>query len=175
MVAKVRRLSRVGWVVLAVAAAGCAATTTTSGAPSVGSTRALGGVSVDDDAFLEDLAKRSFLFFWEQADAGTGIVRDRAGTDGGPSANESAREVGSIASIGFGLSGLCIAADRGWLPREQAIDRTRRTLRFFAGRIEQEHGWFYHFINLRSEGIRTVRYGVAGRQAMQTRPRGQTI
>ena len=32
-----------------------------------------------------------------------------------------------------------------------------------------------HFINLRSEGIRAVRYGLAGRQAMQTRPRGQTI
>ena len=27
----------------------------------------------------------------------------------------------------------------------------------------------------RLEGIRAVRYGLAGRQAMQTRPRGQTI
>ena len=29
------------------------------------------------------------------------------------------REIGSIASVGFGLSGMCIAAERGWLPREQ--------------------------------------------------------
>jgi hypothetical protein len=107
-------------------------------------------LSVEDDAFLEDLSRRSFLFFWEQADAATGIIRDRSGTDGGPSANESAREIGSIASVGFGLTGMCIAAERGWLPRPQVIERTRRTLQFFATRITHEHGWFYHFINLRT-------------------------
>jgi hypothetical protein len=35
-----------------------------------------------DDALLEDLSKRSFRFFWEQADPVTGIVRDRSRTDG---------------------------------------------------------------------------------------------
>src|SRR5882757_9276218 len=89
-------------------------------------------LSKDNDAFLEDLSKRSFMFFWEQADPATGIVRDRAGVNGGPSANASARDVGSIASIGFGLSGMCIAAARGWQPRPLVIERTRRTLRFFA-------------------------------------------
>src|SRR5580765_1669783 len=107
-------------------------------------------LSKDNDAFLEDLSKRSFMFFWEQADSDTGIVRDRAGVDGGPSANESAREIGSIASVGFGLSGMCVAAARGWEPRAQVIERTRRTLRFFAERSAHEHGWFYHFINLHS-------------------------
>jgi hypothetical protein len=43
---------------------------------------------------------------------------------------------------------MCIAAGRGWLPRQQIVDRTRTTLRFFAARMEQEHGWFYHFVNL---------------------------
>jgi hypothetical protein len=134
------------------ALAGCAIGATSSPTPSAGPAhvRPTYRLSPDDDRFLEDLSKRSFLFFWEQADAGTGIIRDRAGTDGAPSANESAREIGSIASVGFGLSGMCIAAERGWLPRQEAIERTRRTLRFFAERIAHEHGWFYHFINLRS-------------------------
>ena len=101
-----------------------------------------------DDAFLEELSKRTFMFFWEQADPETGIVRDRARTDGSPS--ESAREIGSIASVGFGLSGLCIAAERGWLPREQVFQRARTTLRFFAARMEQERGWFFHFVNLKT-------------------------
>ena len=69
-----------------------------------------------DDALLEDLSKRSFMFFWEQADPVTGIVRDRSRTDGSP-VPTNARDVGSIASVGFGLSGLCIAAERGWVPR----------------------------------------------------------
>src|SRR6185503_4209711 len=107
-----------------------------------------GTLQAEDDAFLEDRSKRAFMFFWEQADPGTGIVRDRAGADGSPSANESSREIGSIASIGFGLSGMCIAAERGWVPRPQVMDRARRTLQFFAERQAHEHGWFYHFIDL---------------------------
>jgi hypothetical protein len=96
------------------------------------------GLSVEGGRFLEDLTLRSFRFFWEQADPATGIIRDRARTDGSPS--ESARDVGSIASVGFGLSGLCIAAERGWLPRASAVDRARTTLQFFGRRMNHEHG-----------------------------------
>jgi hypothetical protein len=102
-----------------------------------------------DGALLEDLSKRSFMFFWEQADPGTGIVRDRSRTDGSP-VPTNARDVGSIASVGFGLSGLCIAAERGWVPRQAAVDRARTTLRFFAGKMENQRGWFFHFVNLRT-------------------------
>ena len=106
-------------------------------------------LSAEDDALLEDLSKRSFLFFWEQADPATGIVRDRSRTNGSP-VEGTARDIGSIAAVGFGLSGLCIAAERGWVPRPQAVERVRSTLRFFADRQAQEHGWFYHFVNLRT-------------------------
>jgi hypothetical protein len=106
-------------------------------------------IPAGDDPLLEDLSKRSFLFFWEQADADTGIVRDRARTDGTPVPGTS-RDVGSIASVGFGLTGLCIAAERGWVPREAAVDRARTTLRFFARRMENQRGWYYHFVNLRT-------------------------
>jgi hypothetical protein len=140
---------RVGLIVLVVILTGCETTThVRTPASYTPAPRPTAQIAADDAAFLEDLSRRSFLFFWEQADASTGIIRDRAGADGSPSANESAREVGSIAAVGFGLSGMCIAAERGWLPRDQVIQRTRRTLRFFAERIEQEHGWFFHFINL---------------------------
>jgi hypothetical protein len=104
-------------------------------------------LSPADVALLEYLSRRAFMFFWEQADPETGIVRDRARTDGEPP-DQQAREIGSIATVGFGLTGMCIAAERGWLPRRQTVDRTRTTLRFFAGRMQQEHGWFYHFVNL---------------------------
>ena len=104
-------------------------------------------VSAEDEALLEDLSKRSFLFFWEQADRSTGIVRDRSRTDGTP-VEGGGRNVGSIAAVGFGLSGLCIAAERQWIPRAEAIARARSTLRFFAERQEHQRGWFYHFIDL---------------------------
>lgn len=100
-----------------------------------------------EEAFLEDLSRRSFAFFWEQTDPTTGIVRDRSRTDGSPS-SENHVKVGSIASVGFGLTGMCIAAERGWQPRAAVLERTRTTLRTFAERLEHHHGWFYHWINV---------------------------
>ena len=35
-----------------------------------------------DDAFLEDLSRRSFRYFADNADPGTGLVLDRARADG---------------------------------------------------------------------------------------------
>jgi predicted esterase len=103
----------------------------------------------DDAAVLEDVSQRAFQFFWNEADPTTGIVRDRARTDGAAHDGKN-RDVGSIAAVGFGLSGLCIAADRGWVSRPQALERARNTLRFFAERSPHERGWFFHFVNIRT-------------------------
>ena len=45
---------------------------------------------------------------------------------------------------------MCIAAERGWYPRPAIIKRTETTLRWFAEEMPQEHGWFYHFVDLRT-------------------------
>ncbi|HYX40973.1 MAG TPA: hypothetical protein VE821_04710, partial [Pyrinomonadaceae bacterium] len=42
-------------------------------------------LAAQDEAFLEDLSRRAFRYFWEQADARTGLVLDRSKTDGSPS------------------------------------------------------------------------------------------
>ncbi|MCA1652292.1 MAG: hypothetical protein LC753_19200, partial [Acidobacteria bacterium] len=125
-----------------------------AGSPAAAATQAVRSapaysLQAEDEALLEDLSHRSFRFFWDEADPTTGIVRDRARTDGSHHEGKN-RDVGSIASVGFGLSGLCIAADRGWVPRAQALERAQNTLRFFAERSPHERGWFYHFVNIRT-------------------------
>jgi len=104
-------------------------------------------ISTEDRAFLEDLERRAVLYFWEQADHGTGLVLDRASANGG-TANGPSRNIGSIAATGFGLTAVCIGAEHGWIPRDQAIQRVRTTLDFFANRANQEHGWFYHWMDV---------------------------
>lgn len=99
----------------------------------------------EEDAFLEDLSRRSFRFLWEQADSGTGLVRDRSLAG---STAPDRRTMASSASTGFGLTGLCIAAERGWITRKQALDRTLANLRFYADNSVHEHGWFYHFVEM---------------------------
>jgi hypothetical protein len=106
-------------------------------------------LSAKDENFLEDLERREFRYFWEQADPNTGLVADRARTDGAP-LDENHQGVASIAATGFGLTAICIAAERQWITREQAKERVRATLRFFSSRAEQFHGWFYHWLDART-------------------------
>ena len=103
----------------------------------------------EDQQFLEDLEHRSFQYFWEEADPDTGLVPDRARMDGSP-LDENHRNVASIAATGFGLTGLSIAADRNWISRSQAQERTRNTLRFFANKAFHQHGWFYHWLDAKT-------------------------
>jgi hypothetical protein len=105
--------------------------------------------SHEEGLFLEDLQHRSFNYFWEQADPQTGLVPDRARVDGS-ALDENHRDVASIAATGFGLTALCIGAERGWIRRDQADERTRNTLRFFATKAFQEHGWFYHWLDAKT-------------------------
>ena len=106
-------------------------------------------LSKSDEAFLEDLSHRIFTYFWEQADPKTGLVMDRARTDASP-IDERHRDVASIAATGFGLTAICIAAERHWIPPEQARERITATLRFFAERAFQQRGWFYHWMNAKT-------------------------
>jgi hypothetical protein len=97
-----------------------------------------------EDDFLEALAYRSFRFFWEQSDPGTGLSRDRALAD---AQAPDRRTWASSASTGFGLTGLCIAAERSWISRAQARERVRTTLHFCSEKAIQENGWFNHFVD----------------------------
>src|SRR5713226_3891531 len=65
------------------------------------------GYAGTDDQLLEEITKTAFQFFWEQADATTGQIKDRA-----LAAGNDTRTVSSIASTGFGLTALCIGDQR---------------------------------------------------------------
>ncbi len=105
--------------------------------------------SQSDEAFVEDLQRRSFRFFWEQMDPETGLVPDRARIDG-TELDENHRNVASTAATGFGLTGICIAQERGWVERVDARKRALNTLRFFATRAFHKNGWFYHWLDART-------------------------
>ncbi|MGI8742508.1 MAG: glucoamylase family protein [Bryobacteraceae bacterium] len=110
-------------------------------------------ISREDNLFLDDLSRRSFQYFWEYTDPGTGMTRGRAKADGTPY-DPNRRDIGSIAVTGFGLAALCIGAERGWVRQDDARTRVRNALRFFAGDAPQEHGWFFHWMNVKT-GRRT--------------------
>ncbi len=106
--------------------------------------RLLGASAPDraSDRLLDEIERRACRYFYEMADPNTGLVRDRA------SANEPyAPSVSSIAATGFGLSALAIAVSRRFLDRSAAEARVLTTLKFFCERADQEHGFYYHFMD----------------------------
>jgi len=114
--------------------------------------RGIAGVpdpNADDHRLLDDLERRSFQYFLEQADPRTGQVRDRARADGSEHV-KGQRDVASIAATGFGLAALGVAASRNWITRSDAVGRARRTIAFLAREMPHERGWFYHFVNAKT-------------------------
>jgi hypothetical protein len=95
------------------------------------------------DPFFDDLEKRTFAFFWDSANPHNGLVPDRYP---GPSWS-------SIAGVGFALTAYPIGVERGYVTRAAARDRVLTTLRFFAAATEN-HGFFYHFIDMKDGGRR---------------------
>ncbi len=104
-------------------------------------------ISKEDDRFLEDLSRRSFQYLWEHTHPETGLTLDRTTTDGKPKPLREGYPMASSVATGFALTGLCIAADRKWVTKKQAIERARTTLKFYAERSPHKEGWFYHFTN----------------------------
>src|SRR5215470_12490396 len=105
-----------------------------------------GPLSGSDDQFLDDLSRRAFRYFWEQADGRTGLALDRTRNSGERTPGRS-REVASLASTGFALTALSIAYWRAWRDPVEIQERVRTTLRYLANEQEHERGWFYHFVD----------------------------
>jgi len=112
-------------------------------------------VPSSDAALLDDVERRSFHFFWDLADPNTQLVPDRWPT---PSFS-------SIAAVGFGLTAYGIGAERGYVTREAAAERTRATLQSLlamkqgpeARGVSGHHGFYYHFLDMKTgERFETV-------------------
>jgi hypothetical protein len=107
-------------------------------------------VSAVDDRFLEDLERRCYRYFEESAHPETGLIADRWPTDGG-----EVWDTAGIAAVGFGLTGHAIAAERGWIPRDEAEARCRKVLIFLRDHVEHKNGFFYQWID-RATGERAA-------------------
>lgn len=99
----------------------------------------------DKTAFLNDLKKRTFLYFWELVDKPTGQIPDRY-----PSHNFT-----SIAATGFGLAGYLVGIENHYITREEGAERVLRALNWLwqsrqgpeSSGITGYKGFYYHFLN----------------------------
>ncbi len=101
-------------------------------------------VATAQEAFSEDLTRRTFRYFWETTDTERCLAPDRWPT----------RTFSSIAATGFALTAYGIGAERGYVTRAEAAQRTRDCLAFYwnapqgpdAQGTTGYKGFFYHFL-----------------------------
>jgi hypothetical protein len=106
-------------------------------------------------ALVDDLEQRTFQFFWDSANPANGLIPD----------HYPGESFSSIAAVGFGLTAYGVGVERGYITREQAIERTLATLRFFDAAPQGDsedgdtgyRGFFYHFLDMHS-GKRFARW-----------------
>jgi len=98
----------------------------------------------EQTAFAEDVTKRTFAYFWETTDTQRCLAPDRWPSN----------PFSSIAATGFALNAYGIGAERGYVSREDAAQRTLDCLEFYwnapqgpaAEGVSGHKGFFYHFL-----------------------------
>lgn len=106
-------------------------------------------------AMVDQLEKRTFDWFWDSANPQNGLVPD----------HYPGKSFASIAAVGFGLTAYGVGVERGYITRDQAINRTLATLTFFDDAPQNGseddatgfHGFFYHFLDMQT-GKRDARW-----------------
>ena len=106
-------------------------------------------LSEEDLAFLEEMEHAACLYFSEQVDPTTGQVLDRA-INKTSTGELDPHFVSSIAATGFGLTALCISDRRGYYPTDRLKKQVITTLQFHLNEMPNEHGFFYHFNDVKT-------------------------
>jgi hypothetical protein len=99
---------------------------------------------VDDEGMLDLVQRQTFHFFWEGAHPVSGLARDRQKTTGDPN-----NDLVAVGGTGFGVMAVIVAADRGWVPRSDAVERISTMLSFLE-QCPRYHGMLPHFLNGRT-------------------------
>jgi hypothetical protein len=91
---------------------------------------------MSDDEFLDMTQQYTFRYFWEYAHPVSGMARERLGSD----------DVVTTGGSGFGIMAIIVGVHRGYITREQAVNRLLQIVSFlqFADRF---HGAFPHWMN----------------------------
>ncbi len=101
----------------------------------------------DDETLLGSIEQAAVEFFLRTMNPANGLIPDTS-RDGSPC---------SIAVVGFALSVYPIAVERGWISREEAVERSTTALRFFRDSDQSGNpdatgykGFYFHFLDMQS-------------------------
>ena len=104
-------------------------------------------ITPEQNELLRALQRDSFNYFVHMTNLANGLVFDKS-QEGWPA---------SIAAVGFALAAYPVGVECGFMVRDEAVQRTLATLRFFATAPHGPEpdatgykGFYYHFLDMNS-------------------------
>jgi hypothetical protein len=104
-------------------------------------------ITPEQSELLRTLQQDSFSYFVHKTNPANGLVLDKS----------SEEWPASIAAVGLALAAYPVGVERGFMSRDDAVQRTLATLRFFANAphgpesdATGHKGFYYHFLDMKS-------------------------
>ncbi len=92
--------------------------------------------ALSDEALMDTVQHATFNYFWKGAEPNSGLALERT----------SASSTVTTGGSGFGLAAFPVAVERGWITRDEAIQRLQKVLDFLE-KVSTYHGAFSHWYN----------------------------
>ena len=97
---------------------------------------------LSDDALMDTVQRRTFLYFWEGAEPNSGLAPERYHVDGVYPQNDA--NVVTSGGSGFGIMAILAGIDRGYVTREEGLARMERIVSFLE-KADRFHGAYPHW------------------------------
>lgn len=97
-----------------------------------------------DDEFLTYIQKAHFNYMWEGAEPNSGLACERIHMDGVYPENDA--DVVTTGGSGFGIAGLLVGIERGFITREEGVERLHKIADFLA-KADRFHGVWPHWMH----------------------------
>jgi hypothetical protein len=92
---------------------------------------------ISDDELLTKIQQHTFRYFWDFGHPVSGLARERNTSD----------EIVTSGGSGFGLMAIIVGIERGFITRQQGIERLTTIVDFLGNDAERFHGAWSHWLN----------------------------
>lgn len=99
---------------------------------------------LSEDSLLTLVQERTFQYFWDGAEPNSGMARERFHMDGNYPQND--KHIVTSGGSGFGLMAILVGIERGFITRQQGVDRFEKIVDFLED-ADRFHGVWPHWIN----------------------------
>ncbi|HEY0743394.1 MAG TPA: glucoamylase family protein [Chryseosolibacter sp.] len=91
---------------------------------------------ISDEALMDSVQRRTFKYFWNFGHPASGMARER----------NTSGDIVTTGGTGFGLMAMIVAIERGFITRDQGVQRLGKILAFLET-ADRFHGAWSHWVN----------------------------